>query len=795
MVWDEGTYEAIDGTEGKKAMEKSLLLQLKAGSLKFKLKGKKLKGEFALVKTKGMAENSWLLIKHRDQYAQEADITKKDKSVLSGKDLSKIAETSQNIYGRKEKTKKTSVAKKTVDKRENEEQEEEDGAGKVGGLLKKGKKASFPKRITPMLATLVNKAFDDPDWEFEVKWDGYRAVAFVDGAKSELRSRNDKSFKDKFYPVFEAVKKISTKMVLDGEIVVVDKKGVSGFNALQNWRSEADGELIYYIFDLLWLEGKSLMVLPLKDRKALLQHFFTGDGNLRLGFSLEGRGKEFLETARKLGLEGIMAKKSDSLYVPGSRSSEWLKIKIEQQQEVIIVGFTHNDGSPKLFSSLLLGAYSNGKLEYAGKVGTGFNAKMQKEMMAQFKPLIIKNSALQEVPDYNKPSRFRPNPPHASVTWLKPTLVCEIKFTEITEDGVFRHPSFKGMRMDKNAKEVIREKEVPTGEALKEAEEEIPKIIKAPEKSGRKTLLNPKDKTQVRKVKGHNLKFTNLDKVYWPEVEVTKRDMLNYYYRIAPFILPYLKGRPQSLNRFPNGIKGKHFFQKDMTGQAPEWIEMFPYASNSKEQDKNYMLATDEASLLYMANLGAIEMNPWSSTAQKPDYPDWCILDLDPGTKNTFEQVIETARVIHEILNVLKVQGYCKTSGSTGLHIYVPLGAQYNYDQSQMFAKLIAREAHKQLLKFTSLERMVDKRQGKLYIDYLQNRPGATLAAPYSLRPKPGATVSMPLQWEEVKPGLKMKDFTIFNALERVAETGDIFKPVLGKGIDLIKVLEAMEKE
>jgi bifunctional non-homologous end joining protein LigD len=366
-------------------------------------------------------------------------------------------------------------------------------------------------------------------------------------------------------------------------------------------------------------------------------------------------------------------------------------------------------------------------------------------------------------------------------------MVCEVSFTEVTSDGVFRHPSFEGLREDKNAKDVTRETKQTVEKVVTKTEQVIP--IGIPEKGKRKTLLNPTDKTQVRKVDGNELKFTNLGKIFWPTESIAKRDLINYYYQIAPFILPYLKDRPMSLNRFPNGIDGKSFYQKDVTGKSPDWIQTFPY-STENEGDKNYMVATDEASLLYMANLGCIEMNPWNSRITSADYPDWCILDLDPDESNTFEQVILTAQTIKKILDSIDVPCYCKTSGSTGIHIYIPLGAKYSYEQCQLFAKWIAMQAQEQLPEFTSVERMTRKRKGKLYIDYLQNRPKATLAAPYSVRPKPGATVSMPLHWDEVTKGLQLKDFTIFNALQRLQAEGDLFRPVLEKEIDLMKTLE-----
>ncbi|MCE6987819.1 DNA ligase D [Dyadobacter sp. CY323] len=815
MVWDYGTYEPLEKADSKEDMEKMLLKELKSGSIKIRLHGKKLHGEFALVKTH-MEENSWLLIKHRDKYADESDITEKDRSVISKKTLSGIEKNPENIYGKKtiepgttEKDKKGSKQPKSTAKanevleEEAEQKTEGDTKKKTADILKKAKKSKFPETLVPMLATLVNEPFDDPGWEYEVKWDGYRAVAYMNKGEVEIKSRNKKSFNDKFYPVFQDLSKWEINAVFDGEIVVINDKGHSDFNALQNWRSEADGQLVYYVFDILWFDGKDLTELPLSERKAILQSVVTEESPVKLGYSIAAEGSAFFDAARDMGLEGIIAKKSDSIYSPGIRSKDWLKIKINKRQEVIVVGYTQNAGSSKLFSALLLGAYDHGVLQYVGKVGTGFKDKQQKEMLAQFKPFITEKSPFEEVPDYNKPSRFRPNPPKANATWLKPELVCEVSFAEITSDGVFRHPSFEGMREDKAARDVVREVAASTEEVIEETAEVVEdvensavkknEVIKKPSKTKRKTLLNPKEETQARKLNGQEVKFSNLSKVYWPDEKITKRDLVNYYYQVAPFMLPYLVKRPLSLNRFPNGINGKSFYQKDVTGKVPSWIDTFPYTSNDEEQEKNFMVCNDEAGLLYMANLGCIDVNPWNSTTENPDNPDWCLLDLDPDTSNTFEQVITTAQAIKQLLDSIQVESHCKTSGSTGLHIYIPLGAKYSYDQCQMFAQWVASQVQQELPKFTSIERMTKNRKGKLYIDYLQNRPKATLAAPYSVRPKPGATVSMPLYWEEVKEGLQLRDFTIHNAIDRIQETGDLFKPVLGKGIDLEKVIAKID--
>jgi bifunctional non-homologous end joining protein LigD len=810
IVWDYGTYEPIEPVKSKAAAEKLLLKELKSGSLKIVLHGKKLKGEYALVHTKGRGDNSWLLIKHRDKYASPDDITEKNKSVLSGKTLEKMSSAPVQVYGEPAAA-KSRVKKKAADTKEKAVKKikkvmntadtdihtrNSSKTPDVSGTPRE----KFPKTISPMLATLVNKPVDEEGWLYEIKWDGYRAIALCNGASIQLLSRNNKSFNEKFYPIPAALQALNLQAVLDGEIVVLNSAGASRFNALQNWRSEADGDLVYYVFDLLWLNGHSLVSLPLQQRRALLHQLIPPEGAIRESEHFDLPGSEFLQAAAKMGLEGIIAKKADSLYLPGERSKEWLKIKVQNRHEVVIGGFTHNDDSPKPFSSLLVGVYEGNKLQYIGKIGTGFNDALQKEMMEKFKPLITGKVPFTHTPDINKPSRFRPNPPHATATWLKPQLVCEVSYTEITEDGVMRHPSFEGMREDKKAKDVRRETAQPTETVVQPVKKTASRAkktatpatgsirLKPVTAKGRKTLLNPTEDTQVKKVSGHELKFSNLGKVFWPEEGYTKRDLLNYYYQVAPYILPYLKNRPQSLNRFPNGIKGKSFYQKDVTATAPEWVKMFPYHT-SEGEDKNFLVVEDEASLLWMANLGAIEMNPWNSTIAQPDYPDWCIIDLDPTEKNSFEQVIQTAQVTKQVLDSMKVPGYCKTSGSTGIHIYIPMGAKYTYDECQLFGKLIATTVHQELPKFTSIERMTEKRKGKIYVDYLQNRPKATLAAPYAVRPKPGAPVSMPLHWEEVKKGLKITDFSLRNALARIEQEGDIFKPVLGKGVNIRKVI------
>jgi bifunctional non-homologous end joining protein LigD len=651
----------------------------------------------------------------------------------------------------------------------------------------------IPSKVRPMLATLTDKPFDHPDWMFEIKWDGYRAIAILNGGTVSLLSRNEKSFNEKFYPISESLMQWNLRAVLDGEIVVVNENGTPNFGALQNWRSEADGELIYYIFDIIWLEGHDLHELPLWERKKILKNIKLPSKAIRLSEGFERSGIAIFETVKKNGLEGIIAKKMDSPYYENIRSREWLKIKTNNRQEVVIGGYTLNEGSTKFFSSLLVGVYRKKELIYTGKIGTGFNQQTQKDLLKKFKPLVIRQSPFAIQPDVNKPSRFRPNPPGAKAVWLKPRLICEVSFTEMTSDGLMRHPSYEGLRSDKKAETVALEKGMPMETITEIKKNTIQKKMIMPSKgNSRKTLLNPSEETQVKKINGRELKFSHLSKIYWPKEKYTKRDMLNYYYQVAPFILPYLKNRPQSLNRHPNGIDGGSFYQKDVKGKAPDWTEKFAYRSEGDEREKEFLVCTDEASLLYMASLGCIEMNPWSSTVEKPGHPDWCIIDFDPD-KNPFNQVIEAAAVTHQVLLSAGIDSYCKTSGSTGIHIYIPMGAKYTYEESKEFARTIVTKVHEQIPRFTSIERPTANRKGKIYLDFLQNRPQATLAAPYSLRPKPGATVSAPLHWEELKKGLRFQDFTMVNMPDRISKVGDIFKHVLAKGINLKKALKALE--
>ncbi|MDQ2656102.1 MAG: DNA ligase D, partial [Bacteroidota bacterium] len=773
IVWDSGTYESLEKAKGKAAQEKILLKGLQSGTLKFRLHGEKLQGEFVLVKTPRRADNAWLLIKHRDEHASGEDVTEHDESVKSGKTLDELAADPEADQWKSNRstTRNMKTARKPVKKKTRTKLKPEKGRGRASNhseppetaklLASLGKlgKSAIPSDIDPMLATLADSPADGSGWVYEIKWDGFRSISYIDKANVDIRSRNNKKFNEKFYPIREALERWNVRAVVDGEIVVINSKGFPDFSALQTWRSEADGELVYYLFDLLWYDGYDLMNVNLAGRRNILKQIIPVDSPVRLSESFDVTGAELIGIAGDMGLEGILAKKEQSVYQPGHRTRDWLKIKTVKQQEVVIAGYTRNESSSKAFSALLLGIYRNGKLEFVGPVGTGFTSQAQKDILEKLKPLETPKCPFATVPDYNKPSRFRPNPPKATVTWVRPELVAEVNYRTLASDGSFRHPSFKGLREDKDAREVVWEEPIHVEDVKPDTKKS--KIVSPPSNPAeRKTLLNPGDETQVRKIEGHELKFTNLSKVFWPDDHVTKRDMLNYYYQVVPFMLPYMTDRPQTLNRFPNGIRGKSFYQKDVTGKVPSWIKTHRYFSEADDREKNFLVCTGEASLLYIASLGCIEMNPWSSRSAKPDHPDWCIIDLDPD-KNTFDQVVEAARVTKSVLDGMGVPSYCKTSGSTGLHIYIPLGAKYTYEESKEFARAVAQTVHAEIPGFTSIERLTSNRKGKMYIDFLQNRPQATVAGPYSLRPKPGAPVSMPMLWDEVKKGLKITDFNI----------------------------------
>ncbi|MBV2165209.1 MAG: DNA ligase D [Kaistella sp.] len=747
-IWDEGTYEPLQKVKGK---TDDLIMQheLYTGSMKFVLSGKKLKGEFALVKIKNAESGDpWLLIKHRDQFS----VDHYDAEENTDPD-SKVSAYLQS------KKKSSKVSKSSAP----EIKSYRNHAPALSGERK------LNKFISPMLAGTSAKPFSSPDWAFEIKWDGYRAIADL-RKDIQLYSRNGLSYAEKFKKISNSLKFQEHEMILDGELVAYDNEGKPNFQWLQRIGENPNLNIIYQVFDLLWLNGHSTENLSLLQRKELLKEALVETEHIKYHDHILEKGEAFFMQIEKLGLEGMIAKKTNSTYSRGTRNGDWLKIKSQQTEEVLICGFTAPKGSRKKFGSLVLGRYNGNELIFCGHTGTGFSDKMLVELYDKMKPLIVTESPFRKIPKTND-----------KATWLKSELIAEIKFTEITSDHIFRHPVFLRLREDLNPKDLNFKNDEKTN---------------IPEPKPLKKTTMKRDNEQLQKFGKQEVKLTNQNKIYFPKDGVTKGDVIAYYQSISKYILPHLKDRPQSMNRFPNGIEGMSFYQKDASDEIPDWIETQKVFSESTDKYINYILCNDKATMAYLNNLGCIELNVWTSRKDTTDKPDYLVLDLDPSDNNTFEDVILTAQTVKKIMDKAKVKGYCKTSGSSGIHIYIPAGAKYSFEQVKDFAHVMMQLVQKQIPDITTLERNLQKRdKGKIYLDYLQNRRGQTLASVYSLRPKNGAPVSMPIEWDELKTGLKPTDFNIENALQRIEKKGDIFKPVFGKGFDMLKALELLEKE
>lgn len=599
-----------------------------------------------------------------------------------------------------------------------------------------------------MLATLVDSPFDDPRWIFETKWDGYRALAYVDQSVN-LYSRNENSFNHQFPLIVEELRQMKEQAILDGELVILDTNGRSDFQLMQNYQNTQHGALYYYVFDLLYLNGEDLRHLPLLERKeklnALLFHYDFSF--VRYSQHIAGKGVALFKQAQKYNLEGIIAKHGDSEYV-SARTKQWLKIKTQQRQEVIIGGFTEPQGSRKKFGSLLLGVFdANKELISVGHVGTGFDDKTLVSLHEKMKPLIQKTC----------PFKIKPKSRTKS-TWLKPKLICEVSFSEWTQEGMMRHPVFQGLRVDKQPKTVVKEKAMPV----------------KPVKQGAEKATS--DESVV---------ISHPDKIYYPKQKYTKMDVVEYYQQVAKFLLPYLKNRPMVLRRFPEGIEGDSFVQKNTAGlHLPDWMETIKIEHENKQVV--YFVIQNLKSIEYIVNLGSIEMHPFHVTTKDLDHPTYFILDLDPEDV-PFNTVIETAHTIHQLFDHWGIPHYLKTSGGRGLHLYIPLGGKYDENQISQFGQILGLLIHEELPQITSLERKPIKRQKKIYLDVLQNRSKQTVVAPYSLRGKPFAPVSTPLHWDELVKGVEPQDFNLSNTIERLDTIGDIFSPVLGKGFDLKK--------
>jgi bifunctional non-homologous end joining protein LigD len=615
-----------------------------------------------------------------------------------------------------------------------------------------GRPAKDRRAYEPMLATLGEKRPDGPDWVYEVKWDGYRAVARAASNEATLRSRNDKDLTERFAPVARALPHAlrTPDCVLDGEVCALDGEGRPSFSAMQ----QGSTMLVYYVFDLLELEGEPLVDLPLAERHARLEELLIENPTVRLSAAFED-GEALMQAAKDQGLEGIMAKRLKSRYSEGKRTGDWVKLKTHNRQEFVIAGYTKGQGRRSgSFGSLVLGVSQGNDLVYVGNCGTGFTEKEIDRLLAQLRPLEREEPPFEVVP---KMPRVRRD----DVVWVEPKLVCEVDFVEWTHDGHLRAPSYQGLREDKEAEEVKRE--TPPA-------------------------------TERRKGK-RVLKLSNLDKPFWPEEGITKGDLLAYYEAVAPVLLPHLRDRPFTMKRYPDGWQGSHFFQKDAPKHMPDWIPTVPVTAVPREKPRTprkiqMPVVNDELALLWMVNMGCIDMNTWYSRVDKPERPDWVLFDLDPSEGSSFSDAVKVALLIRDMLDALGLVGFPKTSGSPdGLHVLVPIERRATYEDTRRFAEIVAGAIARTHPGLATTEWVKAKRRGVL-IDANQNGAGKTIASAYSVRPHPGATVSTPLEWDEVSEKLNPAVYSMDVVLERVGRNGDLFEGVLTTRQSLAQALK-----
>jgi len=744
MVWDRGTFHVEGNLDALKQMEK--------GEIKFSLNGEKLRGSFVLVKLKQSEKgNEWLMIKHKDGAEDSSwNIDEHDGSALTGRTLEEIKEE----LPPKRRANPIHPA-------------ESQGA----------RKGAMSSRIEPMLATLADRPFSDPNWLFEIKWDGVRALARVENDALTLRSRTGVDIAKRYPELASLPDALAARQaILDGEIVALDAQGHSDFERLQermhvrapNENLVAQIPVVYFVFDLLYCDGYDLRETPLLDRKQLLQRLLHTSERFRYSDHQLEHGKELFALAEQNGLEGIVAKRADSPYV-SDRSPYWVKLKVTKTVDAVVSGWTESRTSALPFGSLLLGLYQGKKLRFIGHVGTGFDAKKLKELTSKLKELVAPTCPFDAVPETNeKPS------------WVSPTLVARVKFSGWTQEHSLRHPVFVALREDARPTDCQWENEVATA-----APAAAPAVVRAPEVVVRvltttaqieAELFKGRSETVTIELDGKRLRLSNLNKVYFPESGHTKRNLLAYYYRMADFILPFLRDRALVLRRYPDGIKGQAFFQKDVREGLPEWFKTVPVDSEHRGEVIQYATANDRSSLLFLTGLGCIDHNPWSNRYDDVDHPDYFFFDLDPSDGTEFSVVVTIARALHEKLEELRLVSFLKTSGATGIHIYLPVEPIYTYEQLRTFGEIIARTVTAEYPNLVTSERIVAKRPaGRVLIDVQQNAHGRPLAAAYSIRAFPQAPVSAPLLPRELRPSLRPETLNIKTVSARLKEKGDLW--------------------
>jgi len=632
------------------------------------------------------------------------------------------------------------------------------------------------RKIEPMLAITADEPFDSPQFTYEAKWDGVRTLAFVDGGEVRLQTRNLLDCTAQYPELHGAAEALTGgyQAILDGEVVALDEKGVPSFQRLQPRMHQRDPgavsrlrksvPVVYEVFDLLYLDGEDLTREPLRERRRRLEAALQPMGPIRLSEGFPGSGIALFDAVRDQGLEGIVAKRLDAPYVSG-RSAAWVKVKAFKAMECVIGGWTEGQvGRHSTLGALIVGIYRDGTLVPVGHVGTGFDDRTLRDLLELLKEHESPTSPFAVAPRVNQPA-----------TWCFPDLVCEVRYAELTRDGTLRHPTYLGLRSDvdpnecigrevaASAKEAQRKAEVASKEAARTAEVDPARQARAP---------------AVLEIDGHQIKLTNLEKVLFPEDGYTKADLIKYYTEVSPYLIPVIRDRPLTLKPFPDGISGQSFYQKDKPAFTPPWIKSWTDRAADREGGIDYILGNDLPTLVWMANYTAIEIHPWLSRVDRPDHPDFAIVDLDPATGATWSEVKEAALIIRDLLHELDLEGFPKTTGSRGIHVLVPIARRYSFDESRGFVERIGKAAQQRAPKLITLTFAKKERRG-IYVDYLQNVRGKTTAGPYSVRPIRRAPVSAPLRWAEIAALGRPDAFTIANLPERLAKVGDLLAPAL----------------
>jgi bifunctional non-homologous end joining protein LigD len=792
LLWDRGTWHP----------EGDPVAGYKKGHLRFRLDGEKLQGGWDLVRLGGRRGNGdgekqeWLLIKVNDETAQpgsgDAIVEERPESVATGLSLEEIAADPERVWESNRaqpasetasfkdriaaKAAKTGAkgAKKTAKKalKAADAAKKEIASGLDPAPIEGARKAALPAKVEAQLATLVDGVPQGEEWVHEIKFDGYRCLCHVKDGDCRIITRNGKDWSDRFAPVARAAADLPVQSaILDGEVVVLEPNGTTSFQALQNALTEnRDRDLVYYAFDLLYLDGYDLRKASLLDRKAALgQVVGPAKGTIRYSDHVTGDGEAFYRQACDFSLEGIIAKRGDLPY-HGGRNKDWLKIKCLKRQEFVIVGFTDPEGSRVGFGALWLAVNEGGKLVSAGKVGTGFNDQLLRGLRKRLDKMVVPKPAFENPPRGAEARRSH---------WVRPELVAEVAFTEWTRDGILRHPAFQGLREDKDPRDVVHERPQdlpdeaePEKAAKKSAKTSAKKTAARPAmKKGPKPPLHPAPEEKPlpsagkkKEVEISGVRFSNPDKVLFPEEGVTKRDLGVYYSRIADWILPHIKDRPLTIVRCPEGRTKQCFYQKHINEHVPPSVRRVEIAGDPEP----YGAVSSLEGILSLAQMGVLEFHIWGSHRDKIELPDYVVFDLDPDEGLAWERVVEAAYQMRDFLDGLGLRSFLKTTGGKGLHVVLPLTRKLDWDEVKAFTKAVTETVVAANPGRYTSKLPKASRKGKIFIDYLRNGRGATSICAYSTRARLGATVSTPLFWEELEQGVRADSFTVKNLPERL---------------------------